>query len=84
MFAFDFHDFDPQITAQTATTLVVALIFAFLTLFSFGRKLEQKVFYNDCHDRIHIPIWIVAVLLFFLCLAVLNASGFSPFIYFRF
>lgn len=84
LFAFDFHDFDPQITAQTATTLVVALIFAFLTLFSFGRKLEQKVFYNDCHDRTHIPIWIVAVLLFFLCLAALNASGFSPFIYFRF
>ena len=84
MFAFDFNGFAFPGNAHVYTTLVIAAFFSFLTLTGWGKRLEQKVFYTEFSDRQHIWVWIAAALLFIFCVAALNATSFSPFIYFRF
>ena len=85
LFAFDFTALRfPINDAQFIVTLIVALAFAFITLFPFGRKLQQMTFYTDYRPAQHIAVWVVACLMFFFCLGALTATDFSPFIYFRF
>ncbi|KWW25458.1 MAG: sugar O-acetyltransferase [bacterium F082] len=84
MFAFDFNGFVFPGNAHVYTTLVVAALFSFITLTGWGKRLEQKTFYTDFSERQHIWVWIAAALLFIFCVAALNATSFSPFIYFRF
>ena len=84
MFSFDFSGFSLDAGRQFYTVLIIAFFFAFLTLFPFGKKVEQAVFYKDYSVAGHIGAWVVALLLLFICVAALNATGFSPFIYFRF
>ncbi|MBQ8958660.1 MAG: MBOAT family protein [Bacteroidales bacterium] len=84
MFAFDFSGFAFAGNAQVYTIMALAALFSFLTLTGWGKKLEQKVYYTDYSDRQHIWVWIVAALAFIFCVAALNATSFSPFIYFRF
>ena len=84
MFAFDFSGFIFPGNAMVYTVLAIAAVFSFLTLTGWGKKIEQKVYYTDYTDRQHIWVWIVAILAFLFCVAALNATNFSPFIYFRF
>ena len=84
MFAFDFSGFAFDGNAQVYTIMVVAALFSFFTLTGWGKKVEQKVYYTDYSDRQHIWVWIVAAIVFIFCVAALNATSFSPFIYFRF
>ena len=83
MFSFNFQGFNWDAGSQFYTTLLVALVFSFLTLFPFGRKIEQIVFYKNYGVGGHIAAWVVSIALLF-SIAALNATGFSPFIYFRF
>ena len=84
MFAFDFSGFAFDGNAQVYTVMIVAALFSFLTLTGWGKKLEQKVYYTDYTDCQHIWVWIAAAIMFIFCVAALNATSFSPFIYFRF
>ena len=84
MLSFHFDGFAFDGGSQFYTTLILAVVFSFLTLFPFGKKVEQVVFYQDYGLKGHIAAWVVAMLMLFTCVAALNASGFSPFIYFRF
>ncbi len=84
LFAFDFSTFSISANAQFYTTLIVALVFSFITLFPFGEKLHNFVFYTDYKKTQHLVIWPIAIIMFMFCLGALNAVGFSPFIYFRF
>ena len=84
MFAFDFSGFVFEGNAMVYTTLIIAALFSFLTLTGWGKKVEQKVYYTDYSGRQHIWVWIIAAIAFIFCVAALNATSFSPFIYFRF
>ena len=84
LFAFDFHTIIPIQSLQFCATLIVALIFAFIALFPFGKKIQNFVFYTDFSKKQHLAVWPVCIVLFLFCLGALNAIGFSPFIYFRF
>ncbi|MBO4328128.1 MAG: MBOAT family protein [Bacteroidales bacterium] len=84
MFSFRCGSFSLDAGRQFYVVLAVAVLFAFLTLFPFGKKIEQAVFYKKYNVAGHVAAWVVAVLLLFFCVASLNATGFSPFIYFRF
>ena len=84
LFSFDFSGFALNGSAHFYTIMAVAVLFSFLTLTGWGKKLEQMVYYTDFTDRQHIWVWIVAAFGFLFCVAALNASSFSPFIYFRF
>ena len=70
--------------SQFYVTLLVALFFAFLTLFPFGKRMQRFAFHTNYSPKGHIPVWLTACLLFFFCLGALTATDFSPFIYFRF
>ena len=84
MFAFDFNAIETVYDNQFYTTLIVALIFSFICLFPFGKKIQNFVFYGDYTKTQHIIVWIIAVFLLLFCLGAFNSVGFSPFIYFRF
>ena len=84
MFSFNFQGFSWDAGSQFYTTLIIALVFSFLTLFPFGRKIEQAVFYKNYGVGGHIAAWLVSIVLLLFSIAALNATGFSPFIYFRF
>ena len=84
MFAFDFALLPFSGNAQLYVTMIVAAFFSFLTLTKFGQKVQEKVYFSDFTNGQHIAGWIVAAFAFVFCVAALNASSFSPFIYFRF
>lgn len=84
MFSFNLQGFSWDAGSQFYTTLIIALVFSFLTIFPFGRKIEQVVFYRNYGTGGHIAAWLVSIFLLFFSIAALNATGFSPFIYFRF
>jgi alginate O-acetyltransferase complex protein AlgI len=84
MFAFDFTLLPFSGNAQLYTTMIVAAFFSFFTLTKFGKKVQEKVYFTDFTDGWHIAVWVVAAFAFVFCVAALNASDFSPFIYFRF
>jgi alginate O-acetyltransferase complex protein AlgI len=64
--------------------LVIAAIFAFLTAFGFGKKFEIKILYSEYSTTTYIIMFGLTGILFFLSLSAILASGFNPFIYFRF
>jgi len=84
LFAFDFQSFIPIQSPHFYVTLAVALVFAFIVLFPFGKKLQNTVFYTDFSKKQHLSVWSISMFLLIFCLAALNATDFSPFIYFRF
>ena len=84
LFAFDFSTFSISADAQFYTTLIVALLFSFVALFPFGKKLQDAVFYEEHTLTGTVILWVIAIFMLLFCLGALNAAGFSPFIYFRF
>lgn len=84
LFAFDFSNNSLNIGTQFYATLIVALVFSFIALFPFGKKLQDKVYYQEYSIAGTIIAWLVAVFMLVFCLGSFNAVGFSPFIYFRF
>ena len=85
LFAFDFSSFGIKADAQFYTMLIIALVFSFITLFPFGKKMQDAVYYKEEYSIAGtIVAWVVAVFMLLFCIAAINAVGFSPFIYFRF
>ena len=84
MFAFDFNTIETVYDNQFYTTLIVALIFSFICLIPFGKKIHDFVFYREYTKTQHIIVWVIAIFLLLFCLGAFNSVGFSPFIYFRF
>ena len=84
LFAFDFSNLQQINNPQFYFTLILAFIFSFITLTPFGKKLQNITFYTDYSKKQHIIVWCVSMFMLFFCIAALNATGFSPFIYFRF
>ena len=84
LFSFDFSGFALAEHPQYYATLLVALVFSFLTLLPLGKRLERWVFYTRYRNTQLTAVWIIACLLFVCCLMTLTATKFSPFIYFRF
>ena len=84
LFALDFSTFSIKADTQFHITLIMALLFSFITLFPFGMKLQNLVYYKEHTTSGTTITWCFAIVMFLLCLGLLNAAGFSPFIYFRF
>ncbi|TXB64763.1 MBOAT family protein [Vicingus serpentipes] len=85
MFAFDFRSIDHYLDQQFWTILVVAIIFAFITVSKLGLKLEQKTFFAESYtNKGYVFGTFLFLILFVLSLSTITSSGFNPFIYFRF
>ncbi|HPE35314.1 MAG TPA: MBOAT family O-acyltransferase [Bacteroidales bacterium] len=84
LFAFDFSI--PVISAniELYTLIVVAGFFSFITVTSFGRKLQQTVFYAEYPIKKKILMFLITFTLLVFSVASVTSSGFNPFIYFRF
>ena len=84
MFAFEFAWTPFSANLQLYITMIVAAFFSFFTLTKIGQRVQEKVYFTEYTNGQHIAVWIVAAFAFVFCVAALNASSFSPFIYFRF
>lgn len=84
LFAFDFSTFSINADKQFFITFIAALVLSFITLFPFGKKLQDTLFYKEHTIWGTIVLWFVAIFMLLFCLGALNSAGFSPFIYFRF
>lgn len=84
LFAFDFTPLDLASNPHFYVTMLIAAIFSFITLTKFGLKWQEKVYFTEYNNRQHITAFVLSILGFVFCLGALNATGFSPFIYFRF
>lgn len=72
--------FEPQFE----WTLVIAIIFPFFCLFKPGERIQHYVYFGSPRVTGHYMLTIGALLLFVLSLSYVTASGYNPFIYFRF
>lgn len=84
LFSFDFNGFNINAGSQFYTTIIIALVFSFISLIPYGKKLQDLVFYKNYSPAGTIVAWAVSGFMFFFAIASMNAVGFSPFIYFRF
>lgn len=66
-------------------TGILAVLISFFTLSSLGKKLQEWVYADgDLNTLRSLRLLSISALLFTLCVAYVTASGFNPFIYFRF
>ncbi|GAB4133026.1 MAG: MBOAT family O-acyltransferase [Bacteroidia bacterium] len=66
-------------------TLIPALLFAFFVLSAKGLKIQEHVFGEKIiNPAAHLSLTVIALVLFIVSLSYITASGFNPFIYFRF
>jgi len=84
LFVFDFVTVDMTLNPQYYVTLAIAAFFSFITLSKFGLKWQEKVYFSEFKLKGHVLFWVLSLIGFAFCVASLNATGFSPFIYFRF
>jgi alginate O-acetyltransferase complex protein AlgI len=83
MFAFDFKSsFVPD--REFLTFFCVAVFFSFFVYFKKGQKIQDAVYINDYTNMRHLALFAASALLFLLSVSSITASGFNPFIYFRF
>lgn len=84
LFQFDFNGY-PYLNNEVVSTGLLAIGISFITLTSFGRKLESMVYNNEISTvRSMFFKTTIALSLFFICVMSLSGEGFNPFIYFRF
>ena len=84
LFAFDFQSIVLISSPHFYVTLVLAIVLAFIVLSPLGKKMQNWVYYTDFSNNQHIAVWSASILLFIFCLSAISATGFSPFIYFKF
>ncbi len=83
LFKFDYKMH--YVNSQFLTIGAIAVIFAFITAFGLGKKLEHFIFFKEKYTNSQLGIYFVMItLLFSISVISLSASGFNPFIYFRF
>ena len=69
---------------QLLFTMVIALVFSFLTLTPWGQKLQDTIFADHYSKRLSWVMFVVCLVLLVLSAGALCVSDFNPFIYFRF
>lgn len=69
---------------QLLVTMVIALLFSFLTLIPWGQKLQDTIFAEHYSKHLSWVMFVVCLVLLILSAGALCVSDFNPFIYFRF
>lgn len=62
----------------------VASVFAFFTLNTSAKNIQDEIYFKPYSIQKHYLIFTIALLLLVICISMITASGFNPFIYFRF
>lgn len=84
LFAFDFTPVNVINMLDMVIVMAIAFLFSFITLTRAGRNLEQKVYGGEYTPLRYWIMGSVVVLLLLLSVGSIAATGFNPFIYFRF
>ena len=84
MFTFRFASTYYRFDAEFVFTLAIGFLFAFITLTKPGSWLEKRVFFSELKPGGHVLFFLISTLLVLICTGFITASGFNPFIYFRF
>jgi alginate O-acetyltransferase complex protein AlgI len=84
LFAFDFQRLPFSDNREFYFTLLMAAFFAFFIVLPFGKRIQQKVYYDEPSLSHYSIATFTSISLFILCLAYVTASGFTTFIYYRF
>lgn len=80
---FDFHN-GIYLNAEYYTFFIIAVIFAFFTYSENGQKFQEKIYFSEYSQKRHFAMAFVTLILLTISVASITASGFNPFIYFRF
>lgn len=62
----------------------LAAFFAFFAGLPSGQKIQNAIFADEYHQKKHITMFFITLLLMILSVSSITAFGFNPFIYFRF
>ncbi len=73
-----------EVSVEQWFTFIIAVLFAFFCAFEKGRSIQVKIYSDVMSLKLSGLMAIVSILLFLLSLSYITASGFNPFIYFRF
>ncbi|MCK9499532.1 MAG: MBOAT family protein [Bacteroidales bacterium] len=91
MFAFDFkqdyyniYNSPFSLDLEFYVYFTIAIFFAFFTYFKLGQKIQNAVYFNDYTLKRHYTLTFTSIVLLIICISALSATGFNPFIYFRF
>lgn len=85
LFSFDFNMMNYTVDREFNAILVIAFVFAFITLFKFGRALQETIFFAKTYQlKAYLLATCVFLFLLITSVASITSSGFNPFIYFRF
>jgi len=84
MYSWEWGDFSFSWSSEVAFTFLIAFFFAFFTAFKPGQWVEKQTFERLYGNGKHLIAWSLGVMLLILSVASISASGFNPFIYFRF
>jgi alginate O-acetyltransferase complex protein AlgI len=64
--------------------LLIALFFSFFIMIKPFEKLHHKIFFEELSLKWNVVATFAAILVFYVCVSLITASNFNPFIYFRF
>ncbi|MCR4965007.1 MAG: MBOAT family protein [Bacteroidales bacterium] len=81
---FDFHHVAANVAPEFIVVLIIALFFSFFTMTKFGRKVEEVYYAPLRPEWQHYVSFLCAMVFLVASAAYLSASGFNPFIYFKF
>lgn len=83
LFAFNFGE-TGFLGIEFIAIFIIAIAFSFITAFKFGKKIEEKIFFAKYTNSRYIVMAVCCLILLIVSVADISASGFNPFIYFRF
>jgi len=84
MFAFDSKTYNLNADNAFYTIFIIAILFAFFASFKWTQKIQDAVFNGEYTNARHITAAVLSILLYILAVGNIAATGFNPFIYFRF
>jgi len=84
MFVINTKKYPLQTDPEFYALLFIALFFAFFAYFSRSQKLQDSIFTGNYSNKRHLLAAVLSMLLFIISIGTIAATGFNPFIYFKF
>jgi alginate O-acetyltransferase complex protein AlgI len=84
MFGFNQAESQFHIEGEVLVTMIFAALFSFFTLSNAGQKIQNAIYADRQSTKAYLAYAPLMIILLMLSIASITASGFNPFIYFRF
>lgn len=84
LFKFNFISHWNELEPDFLVTLLIAALFSFFAIPAIGKRIQQRIYFDDKKESRHFAYAFLSVLLVATSLSYITTTGFNPFIYFRF